>query len=76
MEEPKPALPRKQRELPKSQAIAFMIIGAILLTQLAFKQSEPGSSAQIVRIVLAIIGFVVLMVGAILRPIKVNPEKR
>jgi cytochrome c oxidase assembly factor CtaG len=74
MAEPIPALPSKRRELPKSLAIALMVIGAILLAQLFFLQSEPGSSAQITRIVVAIIGLVVLFVGAILRPVKATPE--
>ncbi len=75
MSEPKPALPRNPRELPKSLAIAFMSIGFILTIQVAFLQSEPGSSAQVGRIVLAAIGLVLLLVGAIKRPIKVKPEK-
>jgi uncharacterized membrane protein YeaQ/YmgE (transglycosylase-associated protein family) len=74
MAELKPALPSKRRELPKSQAIVLMVIGATLLAQLFFLQSEPGSSAQITRIIVAIIGLVVLFVGAMLRPAKATPE--
>ena len=74
MTEPKPALPRKRRELPKNQAIVVMVIGAILLAQVFFFSSEPGSSAHMTRIVVAIIGFVVLLVGAYLRPIKADAE--
>ena len=74
MTEPKPALPRKRRELPKNQAIVVMVIGAILLAQVFFFSSEAGSSLHITRIVVAIIGFVVLMVGAYLRPLKADAE--
>jgi len=70
MTEPKPALPRKRRELPKNQAIVVMVIGAILLAQVFLFPSEAGSSAQMTRIVVAIMGLVVLLVGAYLRPVK------
>ena len=72
MTEPKPALPRKRRELPKNQAIVVMVIGAILLAQVFFFSSEPGSSAQLTRIIIAAIGLVVLFVGAYLRPEKAD----
>jgi len=74
MAEPKPGLPSKRRELSKNQALAVMVIGAILLAQVFFFSSEPGSSAHMTRIVVAIIGFVALLVGAYLRPIKADAQ--
>jgi len=74
MTEPKPDLQSKRRKLPKKQAIVVMVIGAILFAQVFFFSSEAGSSAHMTRIVVAIIGLVVLLVGAYLRPEKADAE--
>jgi predicted Na+-dependent transporter len=76
MAEPKPDLPSKRRKLPKNQAIVVMVIGAILSAQVFFFSSEAGSSAHMTRIVVAIIGLVVLLVGAYLRPEKADAEDK
>jgi hypothetical protein len=74
MAEPKPALPSKRRELSKNQALVVMGIGAILLAQAFFFSTEAGSSAHTTQIVFAIIGLVVLLVGAYLRPVKADAK--
>jgi hypothetical protein len=74
MAEPKLALPRKRRELPKKQAIVVMVIGAILVAQSFFFSTEAGSSAHTAKIVVAIIGFVVFVLGAYLRPVKADAK--
>jgi hypothetical protein len=68
------ALPKKRRELKKNQAIAVMVIGGILAAQAFFFSTEVGSSAHTTKIVVGIIGFFILIVGAALRPIKAAPE--
>jgi protein-S-isoprenylcysteine O-methyltransferase Ste14 len=72
MAEPKITLPGKRKKLPQNQAIAVMVLGLILLAQVFFFSSEPGSSAQLTRIIIAAIGLVVLFVGAYLRPEKAD----
>jgi hypothetical protein len=74
MANPTPAMPKKRRELKKNQAIAVMVIGAILAAQAFFFSTEVGSSAHTTKIGVAIIGFLILIVGAALRPVKAAPE--
>jgi di/tricarboxylate transporter len=74
MAEPKLALPSKRKELPKKQAIVVMVIGAILVAQSFFFSTEVGSSAHTAKIVVAIIGFVVFVLGACLRPVKADAK--
>jgi len=74
MANPTPAMPKKRRELKKNQAIAVMVIGAILAAQAFFISTEVGSSAHTTKIVVAIIGFLILIVGAALRPVKAVSE--
>jgi hypothetical protein len=74
MGNPTATIPKKRRELKKNQAIAVMVIGAILATQAFFISTEVGSSAHTTKIVVAIIGFLILIVGAALRPVKAVPE--
>ena len=74
MAEAKPVHPSKRRKLPKNQALVVMVIGAILLAQVFFFSSEPSSSAHMTRIVVAIIGLGVLLVGGYLRPEKADAE--
>lgn len=69
-----PAIPNKRRELKKNQAIAVMIIGAIMVAQAFFFSTEVGSSAHTIKIGFAISGFIIIIVGAALRPIKAAPE--
>ena len=74
MANPTPALSSKRRELKKNQAIAVMVIGAIMAAQAFFFSTEVGTSAHTIKIVVAVIGIVILIVGAALRPVKVAPE--
>jgi len=74
MANPTPALPSKRRELKKNQAIAVMVIGAIMAAQAFFFSTEVDSSAHMTKMVVALIGFVILIVGAALRPLKAAPE--
>lgn len=65
---------KKRRELKKNQAIAVMLIGAILFAQAFFISAEPGTSAHFTKNIVALIGIVVLLVGVALRPVKAAPE--
>ena len=69
-----PAIPKKRMELKKNQAIAVMVIGAILFAQAFFFSTEVDSSAHTTKVVVAIIGIVILIVGVALRPVKAAPE--
>jgi drug/metabolite transporter (DMT)-like permease len=70
MADAKPVLPVKRRELPKNQAIAVMVIGAILFGQAFFFSTESGSSAHTAKNMVALIGLVIFFVGVYLRPMK------
>jgi len=65
---------KKRRELKKSQAIFVMAIGGILFIQAFFISVEVGSSAHTIKNAVALIGLVVLFVGAYLRPMKEAPQ--
>ena len=69
-----PALPRKRRELKKSQAIVVLVIGALMFAQALFISAEVGSSAYYIKNTVAIIGLLVFFVGIYLRPVKEAPE--
>ena len=69
-----PAIPKKRMELKKNQAIAVMVIGAILFAQAFFFSTEVDTSAHTTKMVVAIIGIVILIVGVALRPVKAAPE--
>ena len=74
MEEPKITLPGKRKKLSQNQAIIVMVLGVILLAQVFFFSSEPDSSTQTIRVFISVIGLVVLLVGAYLRPEKAGAE--
>jgi hypothetical protein len=69
-----PKIPQKRMELKKNQAIAVMVIGAIMLAQAFIFSTEVGSSAHTTKMIVAIIGIIILIVGAALRPVKAAPE--
>ena len=69
-----PASPKKKFELKKNQAITVMVIGAIMFAQAFFISTEVDSSAHTIKMVVAIIGIVILLVGVALRPVKAAPE--
>jgi uncharacterized protein (DUF983 family) len=61
-------------ELKKNQAICVMVIGAILVAQAFFISAEVGTSTHYTKTIVAIIGIVILIVGAALRPVKAAPD--
>jgi uncharacterized membrane protein YczE len=69
-----PTLPKKRMELKKNQAISVMVIGAILVAQAFFISAEVGTSTHYTKTIVAIIGIVILIVGAALRPVKAAPD--
>ena len=69
-----PRFPKKKFELKKTQAITVMVIGAIMFAQAFFFSTEVDSSAHTTKMVVAIIGIVILLVGVALRPMKAAPE--
>jgi hypothetical protein len=69
-----PALPKKRRELKKSQAIVVMVIGALMFAQAVFISAEVGSSAYYIKNTTGIIGGVIFFVGICLRPVKEAPK--
>ena len=69
-----PTLPQKRMELKKNQAISVMVIGAILVAQAFFISAEVGTSTHYTKTIVAIIGIVILIVGAALRPVKAAPD--
>ncbi len=64
----------KRRTLTKKQAIMVMVIGAILFAQAFFISAEVGTSTHWASNLIALIGIVVLIVGAYFRPEKANSE--
>jgi len=59
--------PRKH--LAKSQAVAVMVVGALMiLIPWFFFPAEQGSTLQIVKTLVGVAGFVILCVGAYYRP--------
>ncbi len=58
--------PRKR--LTKQQAVTVMVVGAALLVLPWFITTEQGSTAQIIKTLVGVIGFCVLCAGAYFRP--------
>jgi hypothetical protein len=61
-----------KKQLTKQQAIVVMTIGGIMLGLAIFIPTEPGSSAQMWKLLMGFIGFCVLGVGSYYRPM--NPK--
>ncbi len=58
-----------KKRLAKSQAVAVMIVGALMiLIPWFFFPVEQGSAAQIVKTVIGVAGFGILCAGAYFRP--------
>ena len=57
-------------QLTKQQAVILMVIGGIMLLLAIFIPTEPGSSAQVWKLLMGFIGFCLLCVGSYLRPMK------
>jgi hypothetical protein len=67
-DEVKPGQLGPKKRLGKQQAIAVMVGGAVLLVLPWFIPAEQGSTAQIVKTLVGVVGFCVLCAGAYLRP--------
>ena len=67
-EDVKPGQFGPKKRLSKQQAIALMVGGAVLLVLPWFIPAEQGSTAQIVKTLVGVIGFCVLCAGAYFRP--------
>ena len=57
-------------QLTKQQAVVLMVIGGIMLFLAIFIPTEPGSSAQMGKLLMCFVGFCILCVGSYLRPMK------
>jgi hypothetical protein len=67
-EEVKPGHVGPKKRLSKQQAIAVMVLGAVLLVLPWFIATEQGTTGQIVKTLVGVIGFCVLCAGAYFRP--------
>jgi hypothetical protein len=68
------AAPKKQ--LTMQQAIGLMVIGGALLLLAIFIPTEPGTSAQMWKVLMGFVGFCIIGVGAYLRPMKPKAEDK
>jgi hypothetical protein len=57
-----------KKRLSKQQAIIVMVAGAVLLVLPWFIPTEQGTTAQLVKTLVGVIGFCVLCAGAYFRP--------
>jgi hypothetical protein len=67
-EEVKPGQVGPKKRLSKQQAIMVMVMGAVLLVLPWFIPTEQGTTGQIVKTLVGVIGFCVLCAGAYFRP--------
>ncbi len=63
-------MPAPKKQLTKQQAMVLMIIGGLMLVLAIFIPTEPGSSAQMWKLLMGVVGFCVLGAGSYLRPMK------
>ncbi len=68
MAENTPAQSGPKTPLTKPQAITVMVIGGIMLLLAILIPTEPGSTAQMVKLGVGFVGFCALCAGAYLRP--------
>jgi hypothetical protein len=64
-----------KRQLTKQQSIVVMVIGGVMLGLAIFVPTEPGSSAQMWKLLMGFVGFCILGVGSYLRPMQPKDEK-
>jgi hypothetical protein len=57
-----------KKRFSKPQAIAIMVVGAALLVLPWFIPTEQGSTAQILKTLVGVVGFCALCAGAYFRP--------
>jgi hypothetical protein len=71
-----PALPKRRRELNKSQTAVVLVIGALMFAQAFFISAEVGSTVYYIKNTVAIIGLVVGFAGIYLRPVNETPKDK
>ena len=59
-----------KRQLTMQQAIMVMVIGGLMLLLAIVIPTEAGSSAQMWKLLMGLVGFCILGAGAYLRPMK------
>lgn len=59
-----------KRQLTMQQAIMVMVIGGLMLLLAIVIPTEEGSSAQMWKVLMGLVGFCILGAGAYLRPMK------
>ncbi len=64
-----------KKTFTKQQAMIVMIIGGIMFLLAIAIPTEPGSSAQMWKLIMGFIGFCVVGVGSYFRPMKPTEEK-
>ena len=67
------AAPKMQ--LTKQQAVVVMVIGGVMLALAIFIPTEEGSSAQMWKLLMGLVGFFILGAGSYLRPMKPKAEE-
>ena len=67
--------PTTKKTLSKPQAVTLMVIGAILFVFSILIPTAQGTTAEYVKIAVGIIGFIVLCLGAYLRPMNKTATK-
>ncbi len=65
----------QKRQLTMPQAMAVMAIGGVMLALAIVIPTEEGSSAQMWKVLLGLVGVCVAGVGSYLRPIKPKMEE-
>jgi hypothetical protein len=63
-----------KKQFTMQQAIVVMIIGGVMFVTTFFIPTEPGTSAQMWKVLMGFVGFCILGVGAYLRPMKPKAE--
>lgn len=58
--------PRKR--LTKAQAVSIMVVGGAMLVLVWFIPAEQGSSLQMVKVGIGLLGFLVVCLGSYFRP--------
>jgi hypothetical protein len=64
-EEPPPQTAGPKKRLTKSQAISVMVVGGVMLVAPWFIPSEQGSTLQLVKTGISLVGFIALCLGVV-----------
>ena len=64
----------RKKQLTKQQAMILMVGGGVMLVLAIFIPTEPGSSAQMWKLLMGCVGFCILGAGSYLRPMKPKAE--